>query len=231
MRNLAIALAFALSAAACATTGAPQAGGGYDVSALNPTVRDAVLTARQREAEAQRAAATAREHAARAAEAAERARRGERGFFVDNSTEGQRYAGGWGQNGAQGHGVTTFIGGVFNGDSYQGEHADNRYQGYGVYNWANNENNTPGQLRFEGQFTNDEANGVGVRIYRDGQIRSGEVANWRTNGFGVQRLPTGWRYEGQFSGGQYQGYGVLWNPEGEVERAGLWQGGELVQQM
>lgn len=203
----------------------------YDVSGLNATVRDVVLTARTREAEAQRAAATAREHAARGDDAAARARRGERGYYVDNGTQGQRYEGGWSSNGAQGHGVTTFIGGVFDGDYYQGQHASNRYQGYGVYNWADNENNTPGQLRFEGQFANDEANGVGVRIYRDGQIRAGEVANWRTNGFGVQRLPTGWRYEGQFSGGQYQGYGVLWNPNGQVERAGLWQAGQLVESM
>jgi len=235
MRRLAIGLiaAFAMAMPAAAQT--PDARlqqaqyAPYDVSQLNPTVREIVLMARQREQEAHQAAALAREAAQRSADAAARARRGDRGYYVD-SQSGQRYEGGW-SNGAEGYGITNFFGGVFDGDSYHGQHSNNQYGGYGVYNWAVNENNAPGQLRFEGQFYNDQANGVGVRIYRDGQTRAGEVANWRTNGFGVLRATNGWRYEGQFSGGAYQGYGVLWDPQGRVSSSGLWQNGELVRAM
>lgn len=218
--------AFVLAAIA-AMIAAPDAWAQYNANALAGPVRDAVMTARAREADANRAAERARDAAMLGDDAAERARRGERGYTISNG-DADRYSGIATGNGS---GTLIFTDPNFVGDRYRGDFVNNGYNGYGVYHWGENPNNGPAQLRFEGQFANDAASGVGVRYYRNGETRSGEVVEWRTNGYVVQRLANGWRYEGQMAAGARQGYGVEWDPEGRVANAGVWQNNELVTRM
>lgn len=214
-------------AALAALAAAPEALAQYSADALAAPVRDAVMTARAREAEANRAAERGREAAARADDAAERARRREPGYYVSTS-DTDVYLGGWRNDVGNGAGVVVLTDASFNGDRYRGELVNGAYAGYGVYHWGENPNNAPGQLRFEGQFNNNAASGVGIRTYRNGETRAGEVYDWRTNGYVVQRLADGWRYEGQMAGGARQGYGVEWDPSGRVANAGVWQNNDLV---
>jgi hypothetical protein len=189
-----------------------------------------VLAARGIEAQAVAAAARARETAARADDAAQRARRQNVGFRTEH-TENDRYDGAWSIDGPHGVGVLIFTGGNFIADRYRGEFVDGHYNGYGVYHWAENANNGPEQLHFEGQFANDAGNGLGVRTYRSGETRTGEVRNWLTTGYVVQRMTDGRRYEGQMDAGDWHGYGVIWAPDGTVAAAGYWQRDELVSPM
>ena len=218
--------AFVLAVLA-AMVAAPDAWAQYNANALAGPVRDAVMTARAREADANRAAERARIAATNGDDAAERARRSERGYATSNG-EADRYMGAASGNGA---GVLVFTDPNFAGDRYRGDFVNSAYNGYGVYHWGENPNNAPGQLRFEGQFSNDAASGVGVRYYRNGETRAGEVFEWRTNGYVVQNLADGSRYEGQMSGGARNGYGVEWDANGRAIGAGGWQNNELVTPM
>jgi len=221
--------AFVLAALA-ATMAAPEAWAQYNANTLARPVREAVMTARAREADANTAAERGRAAATRADDAAERARRGERGYYVSNG-EADVYLGGWRNDAGNGQGVLIFMDSNFSGDRYRGDFANNAYNGYGVYHWGENPNNQPNQLRFEGQFVNDAASGVGIRTYRNGETRAGDVFEWRTNGYVVQRNADGWRYEGQMASGARHGYGVEWDPNGAVANAGVWQNNELITPM
>lgn len=221
-------LVFVAAMLALALPGAARAqNAGYDLNSLTPEVREAVTTAREHAAQALAAAETARAAAARADEASEHARNGEAGYYVENAPT-YRFEGAGADNIANGPGVLTFTGSEFQGDRYRGDNVDNHYVGFGVYEWADNENNHSQQLKFEGQFDRDAANGVGVRTYRDGETRAGDVVDFFTTGYVVQTMASGARYEGQMSGGQWSGYGVIWTADGQVDRAGRWEKNELM---
>lgn len=58
-----------------------------------------------------------------------------------------------------------------NGDSYQGDWFNDRFQGFGVYHWAVS-NETYG-----GELVNDKAEGYGIRLCGDGRIEDGQWNN------------------------------------------------------
>ncbi|MBS0386424.1 MAG: TIR domain-containing protein [Proteobacteria bacterium] len=171
----------------------------YSLAGLNPDVRAAVEEARRNEALANAAAARA-------------------------AVVGQRAEASIGHEQA-GEDVRVFSGDHI-GDRYAGQF-ENRYEGVGIYTWAQNAGNSFGAQSYAGEFADDAPNGTGIYTWRDGKRYAGQMAAWQRQGAGVFRMTDGRRYEGQWSGDRMTGLGVEWDAQGHLSRQGIWTNGEL----
>ncbi len=180
-----------------------------DANALNEQVRAAVEQARRSATLATAAAARARSAAQVAEQNIGHEPDGMDVRVFSGVNAGDRYAGQL-QTGSDGYGAQTL-----------------RFEGVGVYAWGENANNTFGGLRYEGEFANDVASGVGLYFWRDGKRYAGAMSNWHREGMGVFTFADGRRYEGQWSGDQQNGLGAEWDAEGRLTQQGIWSGGVL----
>merc|ERR1712200_385984 len=75
--------------------------------------------------------------------------------------------------------------------------------------------------RYEGEFKNDEKNGVGtytwISGYWQGDQYSGQVRDDKIEGKGVYKTAYGDLYDGNFTNGQKDGYGVMRYAFGEMK--------------
>jgi hypothetical protein len=205
-----------------------QAGPAFSVDLLNPQVRTSVVAARDAENRALAAAQQAREAARQAALAAARARNGAPGGRVDREANGSVYEGDWVNNTATGHGVRVSGPNTsFAGDSYSGLWKADTKDALGVYTYANNRSNIAGSLSYEGAYANDAPNGYGVFSWRTGDRYAGGQKDGKRAGYGVYRFADGARFEGQYEEDRRVGAGVLWDKEGRVVSAGIWDGDKL----
>lgn len=98
-------------------------------------------------------------------------------------------------------GTLSFVGS--GGDRYDGEgYGGTIRHGYGVNSWSDGEHHGG---PYQGLGDRDIRIGTGVYVFADGR-----------------------RYEGAFQENAFSGYGVMWNPDGTVQSAGVWQNNELV---
>jgi len=197
---------------------------------LSPDVRRAVVAARQAQDAGRTGAAHARAAAARGDEAAQRARARQPGFGHSTSTTGGEW---WGEHFA---GPNTIVYGV----RTEGGLTD---RGEFRIGGAANNLNISAQLnvlnvaggQYEGRsIGGGQWVGPGRFVFADGTYfegvwRQGELTH------GVLVYTDGRRYEGQFRDThQYgfdlvqEGLGVTWSADGEVVRAGEWNGGNFV---
>ena len=52
--------------------------------------------------------------------------------------------------------------------------------------------------KYEGEIINDQANGKGTKIYKDGRIYTGEFKNNKRNGYGVLIRPDGTKFKEKY---------------------------------
>ncbi|MDX2234308.1 MAG: hypothetical protein NW200_07400 [Hyphomonadaceae bacterium] len=191
----------------------------YDPAVLHPRVRDVVLRARAQAAQAETAATLARQAAIRGEAAAARARRNEPGTKVHTYNDGGRYEGEWSRGKPNGYGVWSAGRTQFAGDRFAGQHVDGVRVGAGVYTYGPRANQNT--LRYEGEWSSEKANGVGVYWWRDGDRYAGGVLNWQRQGLGVYYFSDALRDESEWASDKRQGLGVRWSTRGEVLDAGV----------
>lgn len=203
--------------------------GPFGLDLLHPTVRAAVVEARSAAQRGEAAAGRARDAAARAEDAANRARRGEAGFRLYDAGDGRVVAAGWNGQSWNGYGVMDVSApqpGA--GDRYAGAYLGGVKSGPGIYLFARNAQNSANSLRYEGEWANDNRNGVGVYVWRDGMRHAGGQSNSQLSGPGVFSFTNGNRQEGEYANGVRNGPGVLWGPDGRLISSGIWRDDVLV---
>lgn len=84
-------------------------------------------------------------------------------------------------------------------------------QDHGVYYYPNK------FFKYEGGFVNNEKQGSGKLMMRDGSWYEGDFKNGEITGKGVLELFTGLRYEGKFLKGERHGFGVITKPSYKFE--------------
>ena len=173
----------------------------YDLAQLHPQVREAVHRARDAESRANAAAAQARD-------AAEKAR----ATGVQSPVSGLGFES-WSGDSA--------------GDRYAGYYDRSVRNGVGVLHWVQDARNRGSSLRYEGEWLDDKAHGVGLMYFRDGSRHAGSERDDLKSGPGVIFLDGGFRYEGEFARDKYNGYGVMWRPQGRAYEAGMWTDNKL----
>jgi hypothetical protein len=103
------------------------------------------------------------------------------------------------------------------GARYYGEMKDGRFQGLGVFVFANG-------YMTKGEWQRGEPEGLAVTISETGYVIEGEMRAGKPNGYGISIGNFG-RYEGQWKDGDWNGFGV------ELTRAtvleGEWHDGHL----
>ncbi|MBI1250849.1 MAG: TIR domain-containing protein [Alphaproteobacteria bacterium] len=201
----------------------------FNLALINPRVRLAAEAARRAELAGLSAQFNALAAAERGEDAARRARAGENGYAVRTyDGSGHRYEGEFKNNNREGLGVFYWHGGTSDGDLYAGGFHAGDSSGSGVHNFAQNENNKAGSLRYEGEWLNDKRHGYGVYTWRSGALYLGAQREGPRTGAGVQSFPDGRRYEGEWLTDDYNGLGVLWSATGEPQFVGEWKEDKLV---
>ena len=89
------------------------------------------------------------------------------------------------------------------GHSYEGEFKNNEIDGIGVFKWSN------GDI-YEGEMTNGKMNGYGKYTYSNGQIYEGNYVNGVKEGLGKLIYPNNKVYEGEFKNGKPMGEGTIY---------------------
>jgi peptidoglycan hydrolase-like protein with peptidoglycan-binding domain len=202
----------------------------YAVTQLAPQVRQAVESARQVQVTATARAAAARNTAARADAVAAAARSGSAGTQILTAADGARYESQVSAGAPNGLGVKVSSGAA-RGDKYRGELRSGLGVGLGVYEFADNPNNAQsGALRYEGEHANDQANGLGMTYWKNGDTFAGQETAGGA-GRGVMTFANGQRYDGEMTNGKRNGYGVVWSADGQVVMAGRFENGALVEPM
>lgn len=193
----------------------------FDLSLLNPNVRQAVDTARTAAARGVEFATRGRA-AASQGEDALRAANEQNGCCIIRRFSGAQYAG------QQRDGELTGYGSYLwdTGDRYSGEfHAGDR-TGFGVYYYARTDNIRT--LRYEGEFRNDMKEGYGSVIWRTEGRYTGQMEQDHPSGFGIRYFADGRRYEGQLANSQAEGYGAYWDEDGRLLSQAQFAAGEVV---
>ncbi|MEZ5938696.1 MAG: hypothetical protein R3C52_10830 [Hyphomonadaceae bacterium] len=196
----------------------------YGVDRMPETVRTAVTSARQAQSNATARAAAART----AAERAETVAAGPAASEI-TAPDGDLYRTETANSAPNGFGTRVSGKSVSAGDRYEGQLRNGLAQGLGVYTYGDNPNNAQaGALRYEGEHAGDQASGLGVTYWKNGDRFAGET---RVNGEGqgVMNMTGGQRYEGQLRNGLRHGYGVVWGADGQAIEAGRFENGVLVE--
>lgn len=111
------------------------------------------------------------------------------------------------------------------GAAYQGEFSMNLRQGVGVYTFKDGSS-------YDGEWQNNERHGHGIMNWIDGSVYEGQ---WRANerhGQGVLKASDGFKYDGQWVCNSMEGRGVAeyrkGGPKGDVIQRyeGLWHKGQ-----
>jgi mono/diheme cytochrome c family protein/uncharacterized OB-fold protein len=93
-----------------------------------------------------------------------------------------------------GQGVTTWGGGQWKGDRYEGQYKDNKMNGKGVYISANGD-------RYEGEWKDDKKS-KGIMTWTNGDRYEGQYKDGKKHGQGVYIKANGARYEGTWKHGE-----------------------------
>ena len=133
-----------------------------------------------------------------------------------------------------------------NGDKYQGEFMNGRFQGRGTYTyadggrytgqWRDNKRSGKGMYtgprgaKYVGEFENDLANGYGTFTYEDGSQYIGEFKDDSIHGSGTYVLANGDKYIGSFKNDTFHGNGAYIFSNGE-KLVGEWVNNQLVSQV
>ena len=88
------------------------------------------------------------------------------------------------------------------GHKYEGEFKNNEINGMGIFTWNNGET-------YEGEMTNGKMNGYGKYTYTTGQIYEGNYVNGVKEGLGKLISTNNHIYEGEFKNGKPFGEGTL----------------------
>ena len=124
-------------------------------------------------------------------------------------------------------------------EEFKGELLNKRADGYGIFtdmngeyegDWTNdNQNgigieNTPDNSTYKGEFRNGIKQGIGVYTWQDGSSYAGEWDNNKFNGYGMYTFSNGKRYNGHFVDGEMNGYGELIWERGDAYLGGIKKG-------
>ena len=200
----------------------------YSLVQLAPQVRQAVETAHQVQATALTRAAAARNTAVRADAVAAAARSGSAGTQILTAADGAHYESQVSAGAPNGLGLKVSSGAA-KGDRYRGELRSGLGLGLGVYEFSDNPNNSQSALaRYEGEHANDQANGLGMTYWKNGDTFAGQETAGGP-GRGVMTFANGQRYEGEMVNGKRNGFGVVWSADGQVVMAGRFENGALVE--
>ncbi|KAJ6729943.1 PHOSPHATIDYLINOSITOL-4-PHOSPHATE 5-KINASE RELATED [Salix viminalis] len=93
-----------------------------------------------------------------------------------------------------------FVQDYSNGDVYEGDWVDGKYDGYGVETWARGS-------RYRGQYRQGLRHGFGVYRFYTGDVYAGEWSNGQSHGCGIHTCEEGSRYVGKFKWGVKHGLG------------------------
>ena len=96
-----------------------------------------------------------------------------------------------------------------NGDIYEGELKDSKYNGKGKLISVDNE-------VYEGDFVDGEKTGYGKITFSDGTVYEGNIEKGEFKGKGKMTWSNGYEYEGSFDGSALNGKGVLLKNNGDV---------------
>ena len=86
----------------------------------------------------------------------------------------------------------------------------------------------PGGSKFRGLIVNGKMNGLGEEAFPNGDRYIGTYVDDIPSGPGIHLLANGSRYVGEFNGGNYDGKGIMINPQGVVEKDGIWSDDKFV---
>ena len=135
--------------------------------------------------------------------------------------DGYEYTGDFKDGCRQGKGVILYK----NGDKYDGEWANDKYNGKGIYYFHDGSTYEGGYKddlkcgkgrykfasgnKYEGNFENDVFNGDGVFVFADGKKYEGQFKNGKMEGKGTFTMKGGIKYVGDFVNDNFEGHGVL----------------------
>lgn len=111
-----------------------------------------------------------------------------------------------------------------NGDKYVGEVVNGKPNGIGTYT-------TSGGQVYHGEMVDGYFEGTGVYTWPSGSIYAGEFKKDLFEGKGVLVDADGYVYIGEFSGDKRHGIGSIYTPEGTLALTGVFENGELVQEL
>jgi hypothetical protein len=94
-----------------------------------------------------------------------------------------------------------------NGDKYEGEFKDSKFEGEGSYTFANGDN-------YKGAFAGDKFNGKGTYTFANGDLYEGDFKDDLYDGKGKLKTKAA-TYQGDFKAGKMHGKGVLKQPDGD----------------
>ena len=86
---------------------------------------------------------------------------------------------------------------------YEGDFKDNEINGMGIFKWNNGD-------VYEGEMTNGKMNGYGKYTYSNGQVYEGNYVNGNKHGLGKLYYPNNAIYEGEFKNGKPRGEGIMY---------------------
>jgi hypothetical protein len=133
----------------------------------------------------------------------------------------------------------TFYRGEFRGGNRHGHglqtYIDGTYEGQ----WVNDEKNGLGRLDFNyddeikslayiGNFENDVRTGNGTYYWQNRDTYTGGHKNALREGYGVYHFANGQRYEGQWKNNKRNGQGTLFSSNGTVISRGQWRDSEFI---
>jgi hypothetical protein len=104
------------------------------------------------------------------------------------------------------------------GSNYDGFFENDKFNGYGKYNWAN-------KRKYEGGWKDGKMNGKGILIFSDGSYYDGEFLNGKKNGKGKYVWEKDKYYIGEWKDDKQNGQGT-YNKFGK-EIKGFWADGHL----
>jgi hypothetical protein len=110
-----------------------------------------------------------------------------------------------------------------NGNSYEGEWLNGKFDGKGTFTWAKGD-------VYTGYFKDGHRDGNGKYVFKDGTFYDGDWVNDNEEGEGTLTLPGGDMYKGSFKDNYRDGYGTytgltgdLFNCPGCRKYAGYWR--------
>ena len=86
---------------------------------------------------------------------------------------------------------------------FEGHYINNKPNGYGIFTSSKN------KTVIEGEWKNDEINGIGIQMWNDSSIFFGEFNKQKKNGIGTYKWDDGTLYKGQFNNNNIEGYGIF----------------------
>ena len=96
-----------------------------------------------------------------------------------------------------------------NGDIYEGEIKDSKYNGKGIFTSFNDN-------IYDGYFVDGEKTGLGKMTFDDGTIYEGNFNKGEFKGKGKMTWNNGYEYNGEFNGSILSGKGKLSGPNGDI---------------